>query len=200
MRSLRQLMTEAESILDEVRRTFPEHKKSDAFRSAYLEWNSRLQVAAGRARIGGVHSGRIELSSKIFSREENQHEFRNVVLHEIAHLLAPPRTHHGTAWKHIALRIGCTAERTHELACTRPRSCYPVTCNRCGDTVKVGAQRAAKILSGAHYTHSCGGQVLVKDGSLTQTQLSKLLSTKVAKRRRKRATPTYAAMRDLLGF
>lgn len=38
---------------------------------------------------------------------------KNLVLHEIAHALAPRGAHHGPAWRQVAQSIGCTGERCH---------------------------------------------------------------------------------------
>lgn len=51
---------------------------------------------------------------------------KNLVLHEIAHALAPRHAHHGPAWKAVAQSIGCTGERCH--AATMPERQFTYVC------------------------------------------------------------------------
>ena len=196
-----QLMKEAEAILREVQAAIPQDQQSTQMRMARIRWNNRLRKAAGRAFVGnGPKSGTIELSSDIFKRPENQKDFRNTVLHEIAHLLAPG-DHHGPNWKQMAHRIGCTGERCHEMttAPTRTRGRYPCKCVRCGTKMELGPVQAVKVLKGAAYTHrQCGGGQVVLDTELmTPQQTAKLAGSKVPRKPRRRRG--FDPLGDILG-
>jgi predicted SprT family Zn-dependent metalloprotease len=51
--------------------------------------------------------------SKHLAAAASDHDFEQVVLHEIAHALAGSKEGHGTRWLSIARRIGYTGGRTH---------------------------------------------------------------------------------------
>ena len=51
--------------------------------------------------------------SKVFAVFATDAEFKNTVLHEIAHAIAGIDAGHGPEWKRIALEIGCDAKRFH---------------------------------------------------------------------------------------
>jgi predicted SprT family Zn-dependent metalloprotease len=51
--------------------------------------------------------------SKVFAVFATDGEFKNTVLHEIAHAIAGIDAGHGPVWKRIALEIGCDAKRLH---------------------------------------------------------------------------------------
>jgi len=59
-------------------------------------------------------------------------EVRDVILHEIAHALAPRGEHHGEEWKRIARSIGCNGERCCGADTKVPASKYFRFCKVCG--------------------------------------------------------------------
>lgn len=65
-----------------------------------LTWNKKPELSRGRISI-----------SSIFIEVFTEAEVRELALHEIAHALVPPGSHHGPEWKHMAKKIGSTGER-----------------------------------------------------------------------------------------
>lgn len=65
----------------------------------------------------------------------DEHEFEQMVLHEIAHVIAGPRAAaHGAEWKRIVRRIGGTDRRCHSAETPEPT--WVGTCPACGHMVK----------------------------------------------------------------
>lgn len=114
-----------------------------------------LRVTAGRAY---VHENRIELSIPIFSLPENQHDFADTVLHEIAHILRGENGH-DWLWRNIAISIGCNGNRCHSLKTVRnTRRLLEAKCLACKEKMLV---RASMIRNGKTYYHKkCGGRVI----------------------------------------
>tara|TARA_R100000152_G_C6741643_1_gene165439 strand:- start:429 stop:917 length:489 start_codon:yes stop_codon:yes gene_type:complete len=138
-----------------LKNEFPEH--ASRLDMIHYDWSRNMTRAAGNAR---PHSGRIRFSIKIWTDRRNQanieSEFRNTVLHEIAHVLTPGHGHDAT-WQRVALEIGCNGERYHELAtpkAQRPKKLYPWTCCVCGEEILLGPgqYRMAKY-EGRTYRH-----------------------------------------------
>ncbi|MGO1590719.1 MAG: SprT-like domain-containing protein [Ancrocorticia sp.] len=75
------------------------------------EWNITFDHARRRAGMTSFTTSTISLSTPItlLADEEYIHQ---VVLHEIAHVLAGPRHNHDAVWKAKALRIGGTPTAT----------------------------------------------------------------------------------------
>lgn len=71
-----------------------------------------LEFDQARTRAGICRYGRqvIGLSAPL-TLLHDEAEVRDTLLHEIAHALAGPRAGHGRAWRQIAARIGCSAQR-----------------------------------------------------------------------------------------
>lgn len=71
--------------------------------------NRRARSFAGRCIYNEMT---IALSGfLLWDKRTTAAELRETVLHEIAHALAGPGTHHGPTWKAIAQSIGCTGDR-----------------------------------------------------------------------------------------
>jgi predicted SprT family Zn-dependent metalloprotease len=73
-----------------------------------------LQSDRAKARAGCCkYRTKVISISKYYLWDERTtlEEFKDTVLHEIAHAIAGSAARHGPAWKEVALRIGCTGER-----------------------------------------------------------------------------------------
>lgn len=89
----------------------------------------RFAVDRARARAGQCNFTTKTISvSKHFLWDvgTTDSEYRNIVLHEIAHALAGREAGHGPAWKEVALSIGCDGDRCLNRAVSRAR--FTVTC------------------------------------------------------------------------
>ncbi len=82
-----------------ARRLMDEHGLTD-WRLAFVESGRRLGDCHYRDRV--IRIGRAHALAG------NDEGIRDTVLHEIAHALAGPDTHHGPLWKAIARRVGAT--------------------------------------------------------------------------------------------
>lgn len=71
-----------------------------------------------RRRLGACNWAKkqVSLSRPIFSIDENRHEARQTILHEIAHVLAGSSAGHGSEWKRIAIAIGARPRRSAVVA------------------------------------------------------------------------------------
>jgi len=89
-----------------------------ALKGWHFEWDNAT------VRAGACHyrTKRITLSRSIFSFSETaRDDWRDVVLHEIAHALVGGKAGHGPTWRATARSIGCRATRCHSLP-TAPRA------------------------------------------------------------------------------
>jgi predicted SprT family Zn-dependent metalloprotease len=118
--------------------------------------SNAMKVVAGMARrkfmgdsVGNVRvEYEMRLSVPIYSRPENEHAFRNTVLHEAAHILAGIEHGHNAHWQFVARSIGCTAQRCHTLNVGERRTQaggIVLQCPRCKSTTRVGPTRAARF-------------------------------------------------------
>lgn len=75
----------------------------------------------------------------------DEHEVEDVILHEIAHALAPLGEHHGPKWKEIAASIGARPERRY----SRERVRVPVfvaACNGCGREIRTARRPRGSVV------------------------------------------------------
>jgi len=132
--------------------------------------STRMTSSAGSAQ---VRTGLVKLSLPYFEDTANfAKEFRNVVLHEIAHVLSPPtrshrsskRSSHGFAWQAMHRSLGGTGERCHglDLAVGYERKKtlrISVECHcGCGQTMKLGPTQFKKAQAGCRYYLKGHGQ------------------------------------------
>ena len=95
------------------------------------DWEIRWTNA--KKTYGYCDYGRRTLGfSKVLTDLNSEEEFTDVVLHEIAHALAPIEANHGKEWKRIAKRIGANPTRCYSNEVVRPPSLYITKCNHCG--------------------------------------------------------------------
>ncbi len=141
-----ELLKSARSIRDEVADRFPEYAetlKACTFRI----WS--MSSCAGRA---WPHMKLVKLSRSYYSCENNfARDFRDTVLHEMAHILTPGQNHNQN-WKNVAIKIGCNGNRCHSLSLAqgykkRRRLYYNVQC-KCG---------VSKITARGHSRHCLTG-------------------------------------------
>ena len=165
MKSEREIKAFANAVRNECMTLTPEH--ADALRKILFRVSRRMTRAAGKARPS---TGEITISAAYFEDDGNfDRELRNVVTHEIAHVLSPPtrdrytgrKSSHGYAWKAMHRRLGGTGDRCHQLDLavgydrkTRGRAArVSVPCPKCGGPMSLGPTQLKKHKAGAGYSH-----------------------------------------------
>ena len=94
------------------------------------EWTFRFDHS--KVRFGKCNYAKKEISLSRYLVELNSEaEVRETILHEIAHALAPRRAGHGSAWRSVALLIGCNGRRCYGEEVVRPKPKYKGTCPAC---------------------------------------------------------------------
>jgi SprT protein len=77
-------------------------------------WSFRFDRAT--TRFGQCNHRTHSISvSRYLAEKASPHDVTQVLLHEIAHALAGPRSGHGPRWREVAERIGYTGGRTHTV-------------------------------------------------------------------------------------
>lgn len=162
MKTKQELVWEAHKILRELGEKHP-HLAAKLVPIQFVV-SARMTSAAGTAY---PKRNLIKLSLAYFASDENfAKEFRNVVTHEIAHILVPPvrlpgrrnRDSHGPQWQLMHRSLGGTGERCHTLdlavgfAARRqsPRQQVPCPCG-CGQTMSLGPTQYRTHQSGRQY-------------------------------------------------
>lgn len=157
------LQQEAEAILAEVIGRFPQYR--DSLEGTTIRLSGRLTSSAGNACPKRKEIG---LSLPIFSLEENRGEYRNTVLHELAHIIAGPRARaHGRQWREIFLNLGGNGQRTHQMRARGRHRQHPVECEKCRESLEVSTRLKNSIAKGKRdYLHiGCGGVLICPDES-----------------------------------
>lgn len=153
MKTKRQLWHEAREVAGQAIETLLARNMHDhAAKVAGLvfEWNTRLTTTAGKAKLA---TNTVELSWPVFREEENLHGFRNTVLHEIAHHLAPGGHH--CQWRAVFVGLGGDGKRCHSFKVQkRKTSTVELACTGCSRPLRLGPTRMRRIRAGAIY--SCG--------------------------------------------
>jgi predicted SprT family Zn-dependent metalloprotease len=101
----------------------------------WLEWSFYFDRSKVRFGTCNYTRRRISLSRYLVALNEEAH-VRDTLLHEIAHALAPRGAGHGTAWRKVAISIGCTGNRCYGAEVARPMPRYRGTCPTCGREVR----------------------------------------------------------------
>jgi predicted SprT family Zn-dependent metalloprotease len=84
-------------------------------------------------RFGCYHTKEKKITlSRMLTELNPIDEVRDVILHEIAHALAPAKAHHNKEWKEIAISIGCRGTRIYSNRVVVPKHKYSATCKNCG--------------------------------------------------------------------
>lgn len=77
---------------------------------------ARISFSDKLTSCGGHCTGfKIELSGPLFDQPENQFDFEDIVLHELAHAATPRDPGHGSQWKCVAWSLGCSGDATHNM-------------------------------------------------------------------------------------
>lgn len=76
-------------------------------------WTFAFDTAKTRAGQCNYTAKRITVSRYLAAKFEDD-DIHQVLLHEVAHAMAGPRTGHGPEWKRIAAEIGYVGKRTHD--------------------------------------------------------------------------------------
>lgn len=90
--------------------------------------------------------------SHIISISGTEEEFRDTVLHEIAHALVGPNHGHGSVWKSKAISIGCSGKRTSNIDLPIEHSNWSGVCTL---GHRIGVTRKPKYID-IESGYSCG--------------------------------------------
>ncbi len=90
------------------------------------DWSFKFDTATVRFGCCWYRERKISLSRKL-TLINHEDEVRDVILHEIAHALAPESSNHDDIWKNIALSIGCRGNIYHTGKIAEKK--YIVSCN-----------------------------------------------------------------------
>jgi SprT protein len=107
-------------------------------------WSFGFDNATRRAGACDYTRKRITVSRHLASRFDDD-EIHQVLLHEVAHALAGPRTGHGPVWRSIADELGYAGGRTHTGPIAEERARWRGQCPSGHDFVRF--RRPAKPLS-----------------------------------------------------
>lgn len=161
------------SILEQVRQGFPHHRS--ALEGCEIRISHRLTRSAGNAC---AKTRTVGISAPIFTARENHPQFRNTVLHELAHVIAGSRVQaHGTRWRKIFIEIGGNGERCHEMRARGQHYQHQAVCQGCGSEVEVGTRVWNRLKAGSrdYYHQGCGGVVTAEIESPQNDQKSGML-------------------------
>jgi len=93
------------------------------------EWTITTDRATTRAGLCNYRTQQLSFSKYLFTNTDiDIKDVTNIILHEIAHILAGPYARHGPEWKNKALEIGCDAKRCHTLLLRSPKEKMACTC------------------------------------------------------------------------
>jgi len=92
---------------------------------ALHQWSFQFDWSQKRAGMCNLGLQVISISVRLCMKEKLA-EVRNTILHEVAHAIVGPRHHHDAVWYDTAMRIGCSASRTHSYTFAEPK--YIIVC------------------------------------------------------------------------
>jgi predicted SprT family Zn-dependent metalloprotease len=99
------------------------------FEHGLSDWTFEFDRA--KVRLGCCHHTDKKITlSRPLCEWADEAEITDTLLHEIAHALCGPGVGHGSAWRRVAVSIGCNGERCHTLD-TSENAKYQITCE-CG--------------------------------------------------------------------
>lgn len=94
-----------------------------------FDWTVKYDRAV--TRFGQtVYGKKLITLSRPLTECNNEEEFTDTVLHEIAHALLGPNHGHDQTWQKVAKSIGCNGERVKVAATPEPK--YVAYCDTCG--------------------------------------------------------------------
>jgi predicted SprT family Zn-dependent metalloprotease len=147
-----QIESQALAIREEIVQRFPQHM--DLLRNVRMRASNRTTRALGVCRFKGGKPFEIVLSHNAFQHEANVSEFRDTVLHEIAHAIAGHKAGHGPAWKMVARMIGAKPQRCSNGLAVSPVQYVTIACYVCQGDIKASTRQAAKAKRGTRYRHT----------------------------------------------
>jgi predicted SprT family Zn-dependent metalloprotease len=104
--------------------------------------NVRFKWANGKNKFGACYAKQKIISlSTTLTMLNNPEVVKNVILHEIAHVIAPITAHHNWEWRKIAVSIGCDGKRLYDDSVITPKPKWLGTCPKCKRTIKRFSRR-----------------------------------------------------------
>ncbi|KAL1518774.1 hypothetical protein AB1Y20_003058 [Prymnesium parvum] len=119
--SAAEILRLANAVLADVASRFPQY--APPLRRVSIEASAAMSSSGAKtvfdARVGGrpPRARAIRLSLPLFARRENLRSLADVMLHEIAHVIAGRAAAHGAAWRDVCVKIGGSAAVGHRLSC-----------------------------------------------------------------------------------
>ena len=101
-----------------------------------VDWSFRFDRAVSRF---GVCKFRIRETtmSKTLTELNDEGQFVDVLLHEIAHALVGRGNGHNYIWKRKAIEVGCSSQRCYTNEVKTPPKKYAGTCPKCKREIEV---------------------------------------------------------------
>lgn len=147
-----QIKHEALAIREEVIQRFPEH--TTLLRGVSIRVSNATTRSLGICRYRGGIVFEIVLSYNAFKHEANRPQFRDTVLHEIAHAIAGRDVVHGPAWRAVARKVGANPSPRCKTLAVSPIKYVEVACYVCKQPLKLTSRKAARHRNGtAAYRH-----------------------------------------------
>lgn len=147
-----QIESQALAIREEIVQRFPQH--TTLLRNVRMRVSNRTTRALGLCRYRNGVPFEIVLSYNAFKHDANASEFRDTVLHEIAHAIAGRKVGHGWAWKLVATQVGARPQRCTMNIAVSPVQHVAIACYVCNGDLKATTRQAAKAKRGARYRHT----------------------------------------------
>lgn len=127
---------ENENIIKKYEKYQKEMMKKHKLDDWKFKWDKRSKTCGGQCNYDDKT---IEVTLK-YALKCSEEEYKNTLLHEIAHALVGKGHGHNDVWKKKAISIGCTGETCHTVSFTEYK--YKVIC-KCADRVE-GYHRMCK--------------------------------------------------------
>lgn len=152
-------LTEVSNLAQElIRKHLGRNTNGDYDRGIWwFEWmtSTRMLGQCRYPRLG--QDGVIRLNEDFVLHSNDLNEVKDVILHEIAHALAGHAAGHGRIWKHYAMSIGASPNRTSDSESFKEvvamNAKYVATCPKCGQKYYRGrlTRKAFSAFCSKHY-------------------------------------------------
>ena len=93
-------------------------------------WDFKFDEAKRRYGLTTYSTMTISMSRHL-TQLNDERQFRDTLLHEIAHALVGSGNGHNRKWQYQARQIGCTGYRTYGSEVTKPKAKWRATCPHC---------------------------------------------------------------------
>jgi hypothetical protein len=143
------IIWDAHAIVEEIATKFPKH--ASMLRSLRIEVSNRMRRSMGKCSFRGGIPFLIGISGPVFAILENEIQFRDTVLHEIAHAIAGIQAGHKIEWKLVARMVGANPERTCDslpVSVLLKVPLVPMPCCKCGKPLDLTRSRARRYQYG----------------------------------------------------